>query len=148
MSKSLTKGIRRPGLPAPTVVSDAPLKAIGYACSFWAEHLYSYLGDDSIDDLHCTRYLSDQGRVYKFLLQHLLHWLKALSHIGEVDRGIRGLHSLEKQLTNLRPNISVNYKNFVRDAIRVLRQFRPAVEEAPLQVYYSTLIFSPENSII
>jgi WD40 repeat protein len=41
-----------------------------------------------------------------------------------------------------------NYKKFVQDAIRVLRQFRTAIEAAPLQVYSSALIFSPEESLV
>jgi hypothetical protein len=43
---------------------------------------------NSIDGPSYQEYFSDQGRVHKFLLQHLLHWFEALSLIGEIDKGI------------------------------------------------------------
>lgn len=52
------------------------------------------------------------------------------------------------RLTKLPADTNHICQSFVHDAIRVFRQFRPAVEEAPLQVYHSALIFSPENSIV
>jgi hypothetical protein len=115
------------------------------------DYLAKYL-DDSTDSRRYKDYLSDRGRVHEFLRKHLLHWFEALSLFGEVDRGITGLHNLERMiretLTKLPPEITLSHKSFVHDAIRVFRQCRPAIEAAPLQVYCSALVFSPENSLV
>jgi hypothetical protein len=149
MSKTLRKDIctlKYPGAPARTALIDTRLRAISYVCSFWVAHLALYLGDNSIDGPGYQEYFSDQSRVHEFLLQHLLHWLETLSLIGEIDKGIMGLHSLEEKLTKSSSENIVHHKEFIHDAIRVFRQCRTAVEEAPLQVYYSALIFAPEKS--
>ena len=143
--------LKHPGALASMAIINTHLKAISYACSFWVSHLAKYLEKDSADDPRYKEYLLDQGRVHDFLLKHLLHWFEALSLIGQVDRGIMELHSLERMIGETpKPasEIPFSHQSFVHDAIRVLRQFRPAVEEAPLQIYCSTLIFSPENSIV
>jgi WD40 repeat protein len=66
----------------------------------------------------------------------------------EIDKGIIGLHRLEEKLIKSSPGNILHHKEFVHDAFRVFRQCRTAVEEAPLQVYYSALIFSPEESVV
>lgn len=154
MSRTLKRDIcnlRHPGSPSSKAKIRTSLRAISYACSFWVEHLAVYL-DNFTNDLPYEDYLTDRGRVHEFLLKHLLHWFEVLSLIGEIDRGITGLHSLERMIAyaiEKYPDvICFSHQSFVHDAIRVLRQFRPAVEEAPLQVYCSPLIFSPENSIV
>jgi len=149
MSKALKKNmciLRHPGAPARSASIDTRLRAISYVCSFWVAHLVQYLGDNSIDGLSYQEHFSYQGRVYKFLLKRLLHWFEFLSLIGEIDKGIMGLHNLEEKLSP--SNNILHHKKFVHDAIRVFRQCRTAVEEAPLQVYCSALIFSPEESVV
>ncbi|KIX02800.1 uncharacterized protein Z518_08743 [Rhinocladiella mackenziei CBS 650.93] len=179
MLKTLRKdmcNLRHPGAPAHSASINTHLRSISYVCSFWIDHLVKYLDDDLIDDPIYQEYFSDQGRVHRFLLEHLLHWFEALSLIGEVDRGINGLYSLERMIQQkltkssvpdpprsikgfiqivkrerTRPSSSetaLNHNSFVHDAIRVFRQCRTAVEEAPLQVYCSALIFSPEESLV
>ncbi|CAN9240616.1 unnamed protein product [Alternaria alternata] len=39
-------------------------------------------------------------------------------------------------------------KDIVHDATRFVLAFRPVLEEAPLQVYYACLVFSPKSSVI
>jgi len=53
-----------------------------------------------------------------------------------------------KRTKSSSPETTLNRDSFVHDAIRVFRQCRTAVEEAPLQVYCSALIFSPEESVV
>jgi hypothetical protein len=151
MSKTLTKNmcnLMHPGIPARSASINTRLRQIGYVCSFWVAHLVRNLGDNSITGPSYQEYFSDQGRVHKFLLKHLLHWFEALSLIGEIDKGIMGLHSLEEKLTKSPLENILYHKKFIYDAIRVFRQCRTAVEEAPLQVYCSALIFSPEESVV
>lgn len=74
-----------------------PLASIRYTCVYWVDHLYNSENGPSnpIDGLSCPESFSDQGHVHQFLLEHLLHCFEALSLIGEIDKGIMGLHSLE-----------------------------------------------------
>jgi NACHT domain/Heterokaryon incompatibility protein (HET) len=154
MSNTLRRNmcnLKHPGSPASETELLPCLSAINYACSFWVEHLINYLTDPP-NNLCLEKYLTDGGRIYTFLLQHLLHWFEALSAVGQIDRGILGLHTLEQVIgratSHLQPGSTLKHGNVVHDGLRVFRQFRPALEEAPLQVYHSALIFSPENSII
>ncbi|KAF7503289.1 hypothetical protein GJ744_004011 [Endocarpon pusillum] len=174
MSQTLQKDIyklKQPGcLAIRTKTPDPdPLTSIRYSCVYWVDHLEKI--KDSNDTLLCGEYLSDGGRVHEFLKEHLLHWFEALSLIGEVSKGINGLYSLERmileRLTKSSPSsttfgyksfkrmimslsseTTLSHKSFVHDAIRVFRQCAAAVEEAPLQVYCSALIFSPEESVV
>ncbi|KAK5290630.1 hypothetical protein LTR99_011031 [Exophiala xenobiotica] len=151
MSSILRKdmcALRHPGASARSASIGTHLKAIRYACSFWLAHLMQYLGDNSVDGPSYEEHFSDRGRAHKFFRKHLLHWLEALRLIGEIDKGIMGLYSLETTLIKSSSESTIKLKEFVHDAIRVLRQFRTAVEEAPLQAYSSALIFSPEESIV
>ena len=152
MSTNLKRDIcnlKDPGASASQATKNTTLKAISYVCSFWVDHLANYLGDDAIDIQLYRKYLSDRGLVHQFLIRHILHWFEALSLIREIDRGIVGLHSLKRIVSREKSLLEVtsNHKALIHDAIQIFRQFRPAIEEAPLQIYNSVLIFSPENSI-
>jgi WD40 repeat protein len=151
MSQILKKDmciLKYPGAPARSALINTRLRQISYVCSFWVAHLVQYLGNNSVDGPSYQEYFLDQGRVYKFLLKHLLHWFEALSLFGEIDKGITGLYSLGEKLTKSPSRNIIHHKQFVHDAIRVFRKCRTAVEEAPLQVYYSALIFPPEESVV
>ncbi|KYG41272.1 hypothetical protein M433DRAFT_159236 [Acidomyces richmondensis BFW] len=49
--------------------------------------------------------------------------------------------------TPSRPACS-NLRDLIHDATRFVLTFRPILEEAPLQVYYAALVFSPNKSIV
>jgi hypothetical protein len=131
MSKKLRRDIynlRHPGFSIEEVqcpYSD-PLASIRYACVYWVDHLCDSesVSDDAIDGLSYRENFSDQGRVHTFLVKHLLHWFEALSLIGEIDKGIMGLYSLERRLTKSLSENIIQHKEFVHDAIRVFRQCR------------------------
>jgi hypothetical protein len=66
-----------------------------YACLYWVRHLQK-----------SETALSDNGFVYAFLCQHLLHWLEVMSLIrktSEVVRAITSLESIAKVSTALSP---------------------------------------------
>jgi hypothetical protein len=78
ISKTLKKDIYslgHPGAPATPDLIDIRLTVINYSCSFWIAHLIQYLGDNLIDSIGRSYhvYFSDQGRIYEFLFNHLLH---------------------------------------------------------------------------
>ena len=109
--------------------------------------------------------LCDDGQVYNFFQIHLLHWLEALSLIGKTSRGIVIITQLERMLqvrhlTALQNNVTVSTDNYlqndkhpsliamVQDAKRFILSNRSIIEEAPLQIYASALVFSPKQSLI
>lgn len=68
------------------VVKDALLR-VEYACCYWVYHLSGYLVDLSHARLD-KAILSDGGIVHTFLLEHLLHWLEALSLLRRLSEGV------------------------------------------------------------
>jgi WD40 repeat protein len=151
MSNALGKNmcnLHHPGALASSATINPRVRGISYACSYWSTHLAQYLDHSSTSNLDRQEWVSDQGHVHRFLREHLLHWIEALSLIGEIDRAIQGLYSLDRILIGSPHNDSHGLKDFVHDAIRVFRQCRTPVEAAPLQIYTSALIFAPTQSII
>ena len=57
---------------------------VAYACSYWPLHL--------VND---EEELYDDGQVHRFLQQHLLHWLEALSWLGRLSGAIAYISQLQ-----------------------------------------------------
>ncbi|KAI9777756.1 MAG: hypothetical protein M1839_008551 [Geoglossum umbratile] len=120
-------------------INQDPLVHIRYACCYWVDHLHiSYLQRDQV-----RRYSSDQ--VHKFLKEHFLHWLEALSLMGKMSEGVLMITTLQSMLT---PDNHMELYALVCDARRFILSHRLVIEMAPLQVYNSALVFSPVKSII
>jgi hypothetical protein len=95
MSNTLKRdicGIRMPGALVDELssVNRDPLAHIQYACCYWVSHLRDagYLQHDQIG-------LYDSGTVHNFLQKHFLHWLEALSLIGNMSDGVAIVRTLE-----------------------------------------------------
>lgn len=75
------------GLTLPHPVQNETLpEAMSYACKFWVEHLCLISkAENNIEDL-----------IYKFLNQHILHWMEALAILKRHDITIRSLQNLLK----------------------------------------------------
>ena len=67
-----------------------PLTPIRYSCVFWADHL-CFLNSKSPE---CQRELTDEAAVFKFLKEHLLHWLESLSLLGKLSGGVTSVRKL------------------------------------------------------
>jgi len=99
MSRTLKRdicGLQMPGVLLSEVESDInknPLTHIQYACCYWISHL-CLAGQQ-----HHQLYLSDCGKVHTFLQKHFLHWLEALSLIGEMSKGVLMITDLQSMLT-------------------------------------------------
>ena len=99
MSNALKKDIYDLKKPAAMVSEvernfiNGPLACIGYACSHWVHHLADCTQQDR--DI-----LLGGGKVHKFLMTHLLHWLEALSLIGKVSESVRMLTNLESMIVS------------------------------------------------
>jgi len=67
-----------------------PLASIRYSCEFWADHLCFPDGENP----ECSRKLMDDREVLKFLREHLLHWLEALSLMRKLSHGVASIRKL------------------------------------------------------
>ncbi|PVH68624.1 HET-domain-containing protein [Cadophora sp. DSE1049] len=133
--------LRAPGISIEQVKQPDPdpLAAVRYSCLYWVDHLLECrTGEDTIKDF------KDNGPVYSFLRQYFLRWLEALSLLGSVSEGIVMIRKLE----DLQFDRSPELRAFIQDARRFALYNRSIIEQAPLQVYCSALVFAPEKSIV
>jgi hypothetical protein len=70
--------------------SPNPLAAVEYSCVYWMDHLEASLLNPA-----CELGVYNRGRVDMFLQQKFLHWLEALSILGNVSDGIQVMQKLE-----------------------------------------------------
>ncbi|KAL3487204.1 hypothetical protein BJX62DRAFT_241237 [Aspergillus germanicus] len=106
-----------------------------YACIYWVDHLVK--GSISI---------CDKDRAYQFLKRHFLHWIEALSLLGNLDKAVSYIQALLAQVASTKEGKEVS--RFLHDARRFLLYNLSTIEAAPLQLYSFALVFSPKNSII
>jgi N-terminal domain of NWD NACHT-NTPase/NACHT domain len=87
-------------------VNPDPLDQFRYACVYWADHL------SEIDlSLHNKIGICDDGRIHRFLKNHLLHWLEALSLIRNTAAGVIAIRKLENLVSVSLVFISENSSN-------------------------------------
>jgi len=124
-----------------------------YACRYWVDHLW-----------RSESRLYDNGQVHVFIQENLLHWLEALSLMGNMSEGAIIVRNLESILTvsngfyhaALLPANMAKYKPdanslllaIIQDANRFVLRFGSIIEKAPLQTYCAALAFSPRESEI
>ncbi|BAE55161.1 unnamed protein product [Aspergillus oryzae RIB40] len=136
--------LREPGYPIQQIPirNPDPLRTARYACVYWVDHIVSC---GNIEDI--KKAIAEKGLVDSFLQQSYLHWLEAMSILKSIPSGISSMQKLEKFIQkwmNAEPKSLVHR---VRDAIRFVQYTKVAIESSPLQVYYSSLIYSPMQSI-
>ncbi|CAI7655697.1 unnamed protein product [Penicillium viridicatum] len=145
MSRSLRRnvyGITSPGVQIDQVThpSPDPLAAAHYSCLYWAHHLQDGYCSESADiEPHHLQ------SVDTFLQQKYLHWIEALCLIRNVPRGIEAMLKLEGLFKENQK--SSTFFQRVHDASRFIRYHKVGIESGPLQVYSSSLIFSPAQSM-
>lgn len=130
------------GIP-PTQITPPdpdPLAAVRYSCVYWANHLAECQPNEQIQN----NSLQDDGIVYRFLREHYLHWLEALSIIESLPQGVLAISKL-KELVLGKPT---ELGKLIHDAYRFIRHNMLAIESSPLQVYASALFFTPCQSLI
>ncbi|KAI9780999.1 MAG: hypothetical protein M1839_006438 [Geoglossum umbratile] len=105
-----------------------------YACIHWIQHLQK----SSVQ-------LCDNDQVHQFLKEHLLHWLEAMSWMRKISEGIHAITYLQSiALISDCPNLYA----FICDVKRFALYVLPAIEQAPLQIYCSALVFAPATSVV
>jgi hypothetical protein len=84
-------GLHAPGTLASEIKSDRIEECLPaelqYACRYWVQHLQK-----------SEARLRDNGQVYIFLRQHLLHWLEALSLMRKTSEGVYAIISLSSMV--------------------------------------------------
>ncbi|KAI9785549.1 MAG: hypothetical protein M1839_009290 [Geoglossum umbratile] len=130
MCKLLNPGTLRSKIDERTIAICLPPE-LQYACRYWVHHLEQ-----------SDRYIHDGDLIHIFLQKYFLYWLEAMSLIGEAYKYIHIINKLQV-LTK-----SDTVSKFLQDAERFTLRFRSILEDAPLQVYSSALIFAPETTII
>ncbi|KAF2148075.1 hypothetical protein K461DRAFT_68107 [Myriangium duriaei CBS 260.36] len=144
-------GIRR-GEISENELSDCISAEISYACQYWVEHLAAG---------QTAALLCDDCEVHEFLREHLLHWIEALSWLGQLSDLIGQLRQLTQVGNTNKPRVtSPNFLFLLKrtigssllalleDARRFVQRNRRLVDQAPLQLYFSALHFAPTRSLI
>ncbi|GLB02412.1 hypothetical protein AtubIFM57258_003760 [Aspergillus tubingensis] len=111
-----------------------PLNCVRYACRYWVYHLVQS---------GCT--FTDMEDILSFFNTHFLHWLEAMGLLGLFPDIVRLVGQLKSNAET--ENVPVLLE-FLMDAERFILQNLPIATAAPLQLYVSCLIFSPERSIV
>ncbi|KAF3407813.1 hypothetical protein DPV78_001659 [Talaromyces pinophilus] len=106
---------------------------VQYACRFWISHL------EQSKSCVC-----DNGPVHEFLQGHFLHWLESMSLLRRISESIGLIRTLQTLVSDENAEV---YK-FLKDAIRFVQKNISIIDQAPLQLYASALIFAPQTSII
>ncbi|KAJ6036021.1 hypothetical protein N7540_000300 [Penicillium herquei] len=146
MSQTLQRdiyNIKHPGFPIERVKerNPDPLAIVRYSCVYWVDHL-----KDCDFSPNTDQRLQEGRAVEYFLRQNYLHWIEALSLLRSLSEGIVAIVKLHS-LLQVKDGISQALLKRVSDASRFIRYHRVATESSPLQVYSSSLIFSPTQSI-
>ncbi|KAF5139370.1 Vegetative incompatibility protein HET-E-1 [Metarhizium anisopliae] len=116
-----------------------PLAPIRYSCVFWADHL-----TENGESPQSKEALGDDGIVFSFLKDRLLHLLESLSLLGKLPEG---MHLIRKLLHIVQgSNASHQLAEFLQDADKFVRSHSAIIDRAPMQIYGSALAFSPTTS--
>jgi len=147
MRKTLRRDIYNlgaPGFPINKVkaLDPDPLAAARYSCIYWVDHLRDCDPNKNAKDDFRDR---DDGSINVFLRQTYLHWLETLSLLKGMSEGTASMLELERLLKVGKKSSLLIHR--VRDACRFILYHKWAIENSPLQVYASALVFSPTYSI-
>ncbi|KAL4881156.1 WD40-repeat-containing domain protein [Aspergillus karnatakaensis] len=105
-----------------------------YACSYWARHLIQ--SEDP---------MAGFGEGISFLKDHFLHWVEAMSRLGQVSKVLEIIHTLQDALQGKQ---HISAADFLKDSRRFILRNREIAEIDPSQLYSSALIFAPRHSRI
>ncbi|KAK5741118.1 hypothetical protein LTS12_024699, partial [Elasticomyces elasticus] len=124
-------GTRRAAVSKTKIAEHLP-EEVAYACSYWIEHV-----------VKSGEHIKDDCEVHQFLKKHLLHWIEALSWLGKASDVIHSLRALQSIV-----NAGQGEKliSMLEDASRLALRNRYIIDEAPLQIYMSALLFAPSQS--
>ncbi|KID71021.1 P-loop NTPase, partial [Metarhizium hybridum] len=141
MDDSLRKNICNLEDPAALQASIDPERVnecipddVQYACANWVLHLQ--LSKST---------LRNNGEAHEFLKKRFVDWIEALSLMGRVRETIGMMKALKGLLA---AQNSEELSDLIGDAYRFLLANMGTISSYPLQLYSSTLLFSPRESSI
>ncbi|KAF5699653.1 vegetatible incompatibility het-e-1 [Fusarium mundagurra] len=117
-----------------------PLDPIRYSCVYWVDHLHES------EPTSLTNELKSDGAIHLFIQKKYLYWLEALGVLSSTVEGVKAMYKLEALAARFDAPDSVT--KLLQDARRFILAHKRSIEIAPLQVYASALVFSPECSLI
>jgi WD40 repeat protein len=120
-----------------------------YACRYWVTHLEQSRHE-----------IVDGDAVHLFLQKHLLHWAAAMGVMRESRKCVDSLNKLTGlagvrssrllfftiRLTHIQRHASIA-SDFILDAQQFVRQVQDVLDDDPLQIFRSALLFAPETSL-
>ncbi|KAK6499526.1 hypothetical protein TWF506_004156 [Arthrobotrys conoides] len=107
------------------------VRNIEYTCCYWARHLESF-----------TTPTTEARPISKFFHDYFLHWLEALAILGTLSDALSQIDIL--QAIKWDDN---GLQEIVLDAREFLMHNFSRIEQSPLQIYSSALIFTPRRSL-
>ncbi|KAK3348796.1 beta transducin-like protein HET-E2C [Lasiosphaeria hispida] len=133
--------LEAPGFPIDEVQTppSEPLATVRYSCVFWVDHFR-----DSISNKN-TSQRNIHHAVHTFFEQKYLYWLEALSLLRAMAEGVIAIRQLEGLLGHTDQG---QLLALIQDAHRFALSYRWIIEQAPLQVYASALVFAPTGSLV
>ncbi|KAK6346034.1 hypothetical protein TWF730_010368 [Orbilia blumenaviensis] len=102
-----------------------------YACRYWADHT-----------MESEQYVQIGGMAHEFLRDYILELLEAASILGITFNIADGIIKLETEALKKGSDQS---STFLYDIRRFIRHNYETIDELPLQIYYSALLFSPKK---
>lgn len=157
-------GLKNPGSKVRDefVPPPDPLKPIAYCCVFWVEHL---VRGCKPKDLTAEEFFKDDGIIHSFLKDKYLCWLESLALLRSlVPHGADAIQKLKNLAASYCRSKSSEHhvigminpqggevkclKSFIGDAYHFFHSCKYYVEEWPLQLYYSAVVFEDESSAI
>ncbi|KAK6515996.1 hypothetical protein TWF281_004586 [Arthrobotrys megalospora] len=128
-----------PGMPRTELdsakIDEGLPEYVQYACRYWVYHLASSGTGIANGDIVDT-----------FLRDHFLHWIEALSLMGQISECVDLVENLASLVDQ--DELGSEMSLFFDDAKNFIRQNLQTIKATPLQLYSSCLIFSPTSSII
>ncbi|KAJ5559876.1 hypothetical protein N7513_002275 [Penicillium frequentans] len=127
-------GIRRADIEFQQIRQHLP-PDLQYSCHYWIYHFEQSRihGDFEIGD------------VQLFFQKHFLHWVEAMSLLGLISEVVGMLNLLARIISGSNDSIM---SEFLYDAKRFVMKNRQIADQAPLQIYYSGLLFAPRTATI
>ncbi|GKZ27706.1 hypothetical protein AbraIFM66951_006144 [Aspergillus brasiliensis] len=125
-------GAQKADIDSQTVDQHIPA-GLQYSCRYWVHHL-----QQSGCDLF-------EFPVLPFLKSNFLHWLEALSLMGVLAEAVGMIDMLQAAVAK---DTNTEISQFLHDARRFILRNMSMTTNAPLQLYCSGLMFSPEQSVV
>ncbi|KAF5010334.1 hypothetical protein FDECE_3509 [Fusarium decemcellulare] len=124
----------------PSEIEQRIPQYLRYTCRYWVDHLAK------LDHGRRTEAgLKDGGRVHVFLQEKLLYWLEVMAFIKETSSIILIINKLQNLIN---PTEHSDLSSLVYDIKHFVLSNRWIIENVPLQIYCSALLFCPKESVV